>query len=152
LLFAIADTIALIQAESSSGPRASAATVTQSPRPAMFSKTSALPFGISYVVCALGAIMLGRVKAALLAGSLFEANGNRAHGAASLDSAGTNTSAQEVHTMPVYEFTCRDCQKTFEIIRPMSESSSVNVTCVHCGSNKVERIWSTVYAVTSKKS
>ena len=54
-------------------------------------------------------------------------------------------------TMPVYEFVCRDCQKTFEIIRPMSESSA-SVTCIHCGSTKVERIWSTVYAVTSKKS
>ncbi len=30
--------------------------------------------------------------------------------------------------MPVYEFACRDCQKTFEIVRPMSESSA-NVTC-----------------------
>jgi putative FmdB family regulatory protein len=52
--------------------------------------------------------------------------------------------------MPVYEFACRDCQKTFEIVRPMSDSSAV--TCTHCGSTKVERIWSTVYAVTSKKS
>jgi len=54
--------------------------------------------------------------------------------------------------MPVYEFACRDCQKTFEIVRPMSESSSANVTCIQCGSTKVERIWSKVYAVTSKKS
>jgi putative FmdB family regulatory protein len=54
--------------------------------------------------------------------------------------------------MPVYEFSCRDCQKAFEIVRPMSESSSTNVTCTHCGSANVERTWSTVYAVTSKKS
>jgi putative FmdB family regulatory protein len=54
--------------------------------------------------------------------------------------------------MPVYEFLCRDCQKTFEVVRPMSASSSADVTCAHCGSAKVERIWSTVYAVTSKKS
>ena len=53
--------------------------------------------------------------------------------------------------MPVYEFACRDCQKTFEIVRPMSESSA-DVMCIHCGSRKVERIWSTVYTVTSKKS
>jgi putative FmdB family regulatory protein len=53
--------------------------------------------------------------------------------------------------MPVYEFVCRDCQKPFEIVRPMSESSA-NVQCAHCGSTKVERIWSTVHAVTSKKS
>lgn len=54
--------------------------------------------------------------------------------------------------MPVYEFICRDRQNTFEIARPMSESSSANVTCAHCGSTTVERIWSTVHAVTSKKS
>ena len=42
--------------------------------------------------------------------------------------------------MPVYEFACRDCQKTFEIVRPMSESSSANVTCAQCGSIKVERL------------
>ena len=54
--------------------------------------------------------------------------------------------------MPVYEFACRDCQKTFEIVRPMSESSSANVACTHCGSTNVERIWTTVHAVTSKKS
>ena len=52
--------------------------------------------------------------------------------------------------MPPDEFACCDCQKTFEIVRPMSESSSANVTCTHCGSAKVERIWSTVYTVTSK--
>jgi putative FmdB family regulatory protein len=54
--------------------------------------------------------------------------------------------------MPVYEFICRDCQKTFEVVRPISESSAGNLTCTHCGSAKVERTWSTVYAVTSKKS
>ena len=54
--------------------------------------------------------------------------------------------------MPVYEFACRDCQKTFESVRPMSESSSANVTCPHCGSARVERIWSSVHAITSKKS
>jgi putative FmdB family regulatory protein len=54
--------------------------------------------------------------------------------------------------MPIYEFACRECQKTFEIVRPMSASSSADVTCTHCGSTEVEPIWSTVYAVTSKKS
>jgi len=55
--------------------------------------------------------------------------------------------------MPVYEFACRECQKTFEIVRPMPKSSSsADVTCSHCGSTKVERIWSSVHAVTSKKS
>jgi len=54
--------------------------------------------------------------------------------------------------MPVYEFACRDCHRTFEIVRPMSKSSSANVTCSHCGSTKIERIWSSVHTITSKKS
>lgn len=54
--------------------------------------------------------------------------------------------------MPVLEFGCRECQKTFEVIRPMSEPASTNVTCIYCGSTKVERISNAAYAVASKKS
>jgi len=53
--------------------------------------------------------------------------------------------------MPVYEFICQACQKTFEIVRPISEAST-SVTCPHCGSTDVQRSWSRVFAVTSKKS
>jgi putative FmdB family regulatory protein len=53
--------------------------------------------------------------------------------------------------MPVYEFVCRDCQKPFEIIRPISQASS-EVKCPSCGSTNVTRKYSQVYAVTSKKS
>jgi putative FmdB family regulatory protein len=59
---------------------------------------------------------------------------------------------EQERAMPVYEFACRDCHRTFEIVRPMSESSSANVTCSHCGSTKIERIWSSVHTITSKKS
>ena len=54
--------------------------------------------------------------------------------------------------MPVFEFACRECQKTFEVIRPMPESASASVTCIYCGSTQVARITSVVYAVASKKS
>jgi putative FmdB family regulatory protein len=53
--------------------------------------------------------------------------------------------------MAIYEFVCRACQKGFEVMRPMSESSA-SVMCPHCGSADVERTWSTVQTVTSKKS
>jgi putative FmdB family regulatory protein len=53
--------------------------------------------------------------------------------------------------MPVYEFVCRDCQKPFEIVRPMSEAATVP-TCPACGSTRVDRTYSHVYANTSKKS
>jgi putative FmdB family regulatory protein len=53
--------------------------------------------------------------------------------------------------MPVYEFVCRDCQKAFEVVRSMSEVTATPV-CPGCGSNRVDRTYSHVYAKTSKKS
>jgi putative FmdB family regulatory protein len=53
--------------------------------------------------------------------------------------------------MPVYEFVCRDCQKPFEVVRSMAESSAA-AKCPACGSNRVDRVYSHVYAKTSKKS
>jgi putative FmdB family regulatory protein len=53
--------------------------------------------------------------------------------------------------MPVYEFVCRDCKKPFEVVRPMSESTTTPA-CPACGSAHVERTYSHVYAQTSKKS
>lgn len=54
--------------------------------------------------------------------------------------------------MPVYEYVCRDCEKTFEMRRPMAEATAENVKCPSCGSARIERIYSSVYAKTSKKS
>jgi putative FmdB family regulatory protein len=54
--------------------------------------------------------------------------------------------------MPVYEFVCRDCQKPFEIIRPMSEAQATDVKCPASASGRVDRTYSHVYAKTSKKS
>ena len=55
-------------------------------------------------------------------------------------------------SMPVYEFICNGCKKKFELIKPVKEYDPKKVTCPKCRSKKVERRWSTVYAVTSKKS
>lgn len=54
--------------------------------------------------------------------------------------------------MPVYEFTCRKCQKPFEIVRSIARFDRKKVTCPFCRSRKVERRWTSVFAVTSKKS
>lgn len=54
--------------------------------------------------------------------------------------------------MPVYEYVCRDCQKAFEIVRPISAAQATDVKCPACGSRHVDRTYSHVYAVTSKKS
>jgi len=53
--------------------------------------------------------------------------------------------------VPVYEFTCTKCRKTFEVLRPISKVPHT-ATCPKCGSKKTERTWTSVFAVTSKKS
>ena len=54
--------------------------------------------------------------------------------------------------MPVYEFTCPKCHKTFEISRPISEAATAPPSCPSCGSQNTERTWSSVFAITAKKS
>jgi putative FmdB family regulatory protein len=54
--------------------------------------------------------------------------------------------------MPVYEYVCRDCEKTFEMKRPMTEGVATDVKCPSCGGARIDRIYSSVYAKTSKKS
>jgi putative FmdB family regulatory protein len=54
--------------------------------------------------------------------------------------------------MPVYEFTCRDCQKTFELVQSVADHEAALVRCPHCNGTNVDRLVSHVHAVTSKKS
>jgi putative FmdB family regulatory protein len=54
--------------------------------------------------------------------------------------------------MPIYEFRCNDCRKKFSLVKPIKDYSDA-AKCPKCGKRKgVERVWSQVYAVTSKKS
>lgn len=54
--------------------------------------------------------------------------------------------------MPIYEFRCRDCEKTFETVQSVAQHETTSARCPHCQGTNVERIMSQVYAVTSKKS
>jgi putative FmdB family regulatory protein len=54
--------------------------------------------------------------------------------------------------VPVYEFTCKKCGQPFEIVESISRYDPAKVRCPACKSRKVERRWSRVVAVTSKKS
>jgi len=54
--------------------------------------------------------------------------------------------------MPVYEFECEDCKKPFDVIESISTYDPKKVKCPKCGGKKVRRRYSTVHAVTSKKS
>jgi putative FmdB family regulatory protein len=59
---------------------------------------------------------------------------------------------EEVEAMPVYEFVCRKCRKKFEVVGTVAEYDPKKVKCPKCKSRSVERRWSRVFAVTSKKS
>lgn len=54
--------------------------------------------------------------------------------------------------MPVYDYICQDCQKTFEVALTLDEHDHENAKCPDCGSRNVEQEASAFYAVTSKKS
>ncbi len=54
--------------------------------------------------------------------------------------------------MPVYEFCCKSCHKEFEIVQPISKYGPGKVECPECQSHDVDRRWSRVSAITSKKS
>ncbi len=54
--------------------------------------------------------------------------------------------------MPVYEFFCRDCKKPFEVVLSVAGCDPEKVECGGCGGKHVERRWSEVTAITSKKS
>ena len=53
--------------------------------------------------------------------------------------------------MPVYDYVCHDCQKTFETVLTLNEHEH-DVKCPHCGSKNVEQEATAFFAVTSKKS
>jgi putative FmdB family regulatory protein len=58
---------------------------------------------------------------------------------------------REVH-MPVYDYVCKDCQKSFELVLTLAEHDKDKISCPKCGSKNVEQDAVAFYAVTSKKS
>ncbi len=49
--------------------------------------------------------------------------------------------------MPLYEYTCKECSKTFDhLARTMTAADSTATPCPHCGSKKTARALS-VFAV-----
>lgn len=54
--------------------------------------------------------------------------------------------------MPIYEFGCKKCKKDFEIVQSISDYDPAKVECPDCHSKNVERHYSRVHAITSKKS
>lgn len=55
--------------------------------------------------------------------------------------------------MPTYDFRCTACKKTFSVTMTYDEYDAKKVRCPTCKKSKpVERVFSTVFAKTSKKS
>jgi len=53
--------------------------------------------------------------------------------------------------MPVYDYICKDCHKSFELVLTLKEHDD-RIVCPKCGSKNVEQEISEFFAVTSKKS
>ncbi len=54
--------------------------------------------------------------------------------------------------MPFYDYHCKACGKSFEIVLTFTEHEKQKVACPKCGSKKVEQEPAAFFAVTSKKS
>ena len=54
--------------------------------------------------------------------------------------------------MPVYEFLCKQCNKTFGLTLSIREREEGKISCPTCGSKEVESLLASFFAKTSKKS
>ncbi|MEJ2678039.1 MAG: zinc ribbon domain-containing protein [Gemmatimonadota bacterium] len=54
--------------------------------------------------------------------------------------------------MPTYEYRCLECDEVFERPEHISEHTDAHPKCPICGSEKVEQVFSSFFAKTSKKS
>jgi putative FmdB family regulatory protein len=54
--------------------------------------------------------------------------------------------------MPVYEYVCKECKKTFTLTMTLGEHEKGHAACPKCKSKKVEQQVAAFFAVTSKKS
>lgn len=54
--------------------------------------------------------------------------------------------------MPVYDYICNDCHKSFELVLTLTKHDKEIIACPNCGSKNVEQEVADFFAVTSKKS
>lgn len=54
--------------------------------------------------------------------------------------------------MPLYEFHCKKCNKSFALTLTIKEREEGKIACPTCGSNEVEALLGPFFAKTSKKS
>lgn len=54
--------------------------------------------------------------------------------------------------MPLYEYKCEDCKKTFSLVLSLKEHESGKVKCPECGSKKITQLIMPFYAKTESKT
>ena len=54
--------------------------------------------------------------------------------------------------MPLYEYRCRECKKSFSVRMRISEHERKRPKCPKCGSRKLDQRYGTFFAKTTKKS
>ena len=54
--------------------------------------------------------------------------------------------------MPVYEYRCRDCQRTFIVVMSVKDHESEQVRCPQCQGTAVEQMITPFHTKTSKKT
>jgi putative FmdB family regulatory protein len=53
--------------------------------------------------------------------------------------------------MPIYEYICQDCEKVFEVIRPMNQADAP-IPCALCGGQHTRRKLSLFFAESGGKA
>ncbi len=54
--------------------------------------------------------------------------------------------------MPTYDFRCADCRKKFSLTMSITDRDRKRIKCPKCGSRRVEPVFSSFFAKTSRKS
>ncbi|HMK44421.1 MAG TPA: zinc ribbon domain-containing protein [Dissulfurispiraceae bacterium] len=54
--------------------------------------------------------------------------------------------------MPVYEYQCQTCGKTFSQVMSVKEKGASDPHCPHCGGRSIKQSYGGFYAKSSKKS
>ncbi|RPI08217.1 MAG: zinc ribbon domain-containing protein [Zetaproteobacteria bacterium] len=54
--------------------------------------------------------------------------------------------------MPTYDFRCAGCRKKFALTMSIGERNRKRIKCPKCGSQRVETVFSSFFAKTSRKS
>lgn len=54
--------------------------------------------------------------------------------------------------MPLYEYQCRECKKSFTVRMHINEHEKRRPKCPKCGSRKLQQLYGAFFAKTAKKS